>query len=228
MIVRVNAAVLFGHIFRTSAYTIPMKTLKCDLIIGIIVVIITGTLAHFVYEWTGKNEIAGLFVPVNESVWEHMKLLFFPMLLYALFATRRLKGAYPCIGSSFCFGILAGTLLIPLFFYAYTAVCGRNIFILDIATFLISVILAFRLTFWLAQSCRTKSYAPLLYALTAALFVCFAVFTQHPPDGKLFEDPTVSQGSSVPPHTIESSSRRQSFAAAPCPTAAPFRAPLCI
>lgn len=170
-----------------------MKTLKCCLIIGIIVVIITGTLAHFVYEWTGNNSVAGLFVPVNESVWEHMKLLFFPMLLYAVSARHKLKGAYPCIGASFCFGILAGTLLIPILFYAYTAVCGKNYFVLDIATFVLSVILAFWLTFRLAQSCRANPYAPLLYALTAALFVCFAVFTYHPPDGKLFDDPTVSQ-----------------------------------
>ena len=43
-----------------------------------------GTLLHFLYEWTGESKIAALFSGVNESTWEHMKLLFWPMLLYAI------------------------------------------------------------------------------------------------------------------------------------------------
>lgn len=58
------------------------KCLKTYTIIGVFFVLAAGSLAHFLYDWTGSNAIAGLFVPVNESVWEHMKLLFFPMLLY--------------------------------------------------------------------------------------------------------------------------------------------------
>ena len=62
-----------------------MKNLKLDMIIGIIFVSAIGTLWHFVYEWSGQNFIVGFFFPVNESTWEHMKMLFFPMLLYSLY-----------------------------------------------------------------------------------------------------------------------------------------------
>ena len=62
-----------------------MKALKRDIGIGIVFSVIVGTLAHFVYEWTGKNPIAAIFFPIDESVWEHVKLLFFPTLLYGLF-----------------------------------------------------------------------------------------------------------------------------------------------
>ena len=72
-----------------------MKQLKTDTIIGILFVIITGTLSHFFYDWSGNSRIAGFVTPVNESVWEHMKLLFFPMLLYALFMIFRLREEYP-------------------------------------------------------------------------------------------------------------------------------------
>ncbi|MDD7025196.1 MAG: DUF6512 family protein, partial [Oscillospiraceae bacterium] len=58
-----------------------MNKLKCYTITGILFVIITGTISHFVYEWSQNNFILGLFFPVNESTWEHMKLLFFPMLI---------------------------------------------------------------------------------------------------------------------------------------------------
>ena len=50
-------------------------------ITGVILVSIVGTVAHFIYDWTGQNPIIGLITAVNESTWEHMKLLFFPMVL---------------------------------------------------------------------------------------------------------------------------------------------------
>ena len=46
---------------------------------------ILGTLLHFTYEWSQNNAIVGLFSAVNESTWEHLKLLFFPMLFLTLF-----------------------------------------------------------------------------------------------------------------------------------------------
>lgn len=96
-----------------------MKQLKCFIIIGIVFVLIAGSLAHFLYDWTGRNDIVGLFTPINESIWEHMKLLFFPMLLYTLLMIFKFKDNRLCIASSFSFGILAGTFLIPILYYAY-------------------------------------------------------------------------------------------------------------
>lgn len=171
-----------------------MKQLKRCTVIGIIFVIITGSLAHFLYGWSNHNHIAGLFTPVNESIWEHMKLLFFPMLLYSLFMMIRLKQEYPCITSALCFGILAGTFLIPFFYYAYTFVLGKHIFILDIGTFILSVIIAFWLSYKLTLSCRLKEYTILLCILVCILFACFMVFTYHAPNFAIFQDPSTAKG----------------------------------
>lgn len=167
-----------------------MKHLKRCTIIGIIFVLITGTLAHFLYDWSGNNHIVGLFTPINESIWEHMKLLFFPMLLYSLILIFTLQKKYSCITSSLCFGITAGTLLIPILYYAYTYLLGKDMFILDIATFIMSIIIAFRLSYKLTLSCKLERYTLLLCCLVCILFICFIIFTYHPPDMKLFEDPT--------------------------------------
>lgn len=163
-----------------------MKTLKCCLIIGIIVVIITGTLAHFVYEWTGNNSVAGLFVPVNESVWEHMKLIFFPMLFYSIFASAKLKADYPYIASSLCFSILIGTLLIPVLFYAYTYILGKNFLVLDIIIFALSTALAFFAAYKFAVSCHFRFHSILLYCLTGILLILFILFTYQPPETEIF------------------------------------------
>ena len=53
-------------------------------IVGLLFTLLTGFLLHFVYEWSGDNPLVGLFSPVNESVWEHLKLLFFPILAYSI------------------------------------------------------------------------------------------------------------------------------------------------
>ncbi len=169
-----------------------MKALKRYTIIGIVFVLATGTLFHFLYDWTGQNEIIGLFTPINESIWEHMKLLFFPMSAYALIMIIKFHTKYPCITASLCTGILAGTLFIPLFYYAYTTVLGTNLFIIDISIFILSILIAFLLSYRLTRSGKLGAYTLLLCVFVCILLVCFIIFTNHPPDTTLFQDPTAS------------------------------------
>jgi len=49
------------------------KLFKFELL-GFVFCCILGTLSHFFYDWSGQNIIVGMFCPVNESVWEHLKL----------------------------------------------------------------------------------------------------------------------------------------------------------
>ena len=128
-----------------------MKNFKCSVLIGIIFVILTGSLAHFLYNWSELNYLVGLFTPVNESIWEHMKLLFFPMLLYSLIIIYQFRECHLCTVSSFCFGIIVGTLLIPFFYYTYTFILGKDIFLFDIGFEYFNFFLAFLQAFSLLQ-----------------------------------------------------------------------------
>ena len=100
-------------------------------ILGFFFVSITGTLAHFLYDFSDQNCIVGLFTPVNESTWEHMKLIFFPMLLYSLFTISKLHEQYPCVKNGLFIGMIIGTFLIPILFYAYTSVLCYKKLIID-------------------------------------------------------------------------------------------------
>ena len=60
-----------------------------NIILGMFPVAILGTLSHFVYGLSGENRFIGLFFPVNESTWEHMKLAFFPMLLFTMYVSSK-------------------------------------------------------------------------------------------------------------------------------------------
>lgn len=167
-----------------------MKRLKHYTVIGIFFVIILGTLFHFLYDWTNKNFIIGLFTPINESVWEHMKLIFFPMLIYSFIMILTLKKGYPSIIPSLCFGILSGTLLVPIFFYIYTFILGKNIFIFDFATFMLSIIIAFFAVYKFTLSDSLQPYTILLCCLVCIFLISFIIFTFYPPAIKIFEDPT--------------------------------------
>ena len=173
-----------------SAYNTIMNKLKCYTIIGTIFVIITGTISHFIYEWSGNNFILGFFFPVSESTWEHMKLCFFPMLIYSLFMNQRLKEDYPCVTSSLLFGILFGTFLIPAIFYTYTGILGRNLLPLDIITFMSSIIFAFIAVYRLTHSCKMSSFAFPFGLLVSVMAVCFFTFSYNPPNIGFFISPT--------------------------------------
>ena len=166
-----------------------MKKLKIYTILGIIFVIALGSLAHFFYEWSNNNFLIGLFTPVNESTWEHMKLIFFPMLLFSLIYIPKLKETYPCIISAFPFGLLTGTFLIPVFFYTYTGFLGYNVFILDILSFVFAVITAFYTIFKSTISCKVNKYTNILCIIVYILSLCFFIFTLWPLNIGLFAIP---------------------------------------
>jgi len=170
----------------SASYIRSMNRLKRFTIVGIIFVLIWGSISHFVYEWSGDNLFVGFFFPINESVWEHMKLCFFPMLLYSFYMNRKLKSDYPCITSALLFGILLSTFLIPILFYTYSGILGRNYTFLDISTFVVSVLVSFFVIYKLTLSCKMEPYTALLKSAILAMTVCFILFTYLPPDLGIF------------------------------------------
>ena len=110
-------------------------------IFSIIFTFILGTILHFTYEWSGENKIVGLFSSVNESTWEHLKLLYFPMLLTIIIGIFYFKKDVPNFLCSKTIGIVVALTFTVIFFYTYTGVLGKNIAIIDIASFFIATIL---------------------------------------------------------------------------------------
>ena len=86
-----------------------------------------GTLLHFVYDWSGGSTLAAAFSAVNESTWEHMKLLFFPALVFSVVQVWALGRTYPDLLEVRAISVLAGLALIPTLFYTYTGVLGFHV-----------------------------------------------------------------------------------------------------
>ncbi len=166
-----------------------MNKLKKYFLFGAIFVSILGTFLHFAYSLSGENLIVGLFTPVSESIWEHTKLIFFPMIFCAIFFKIKLKKDYPYAPSALVYGALLGILLIISLFYTYSGILGRNYAFADISTFYISVICSFIASYKKASLCKTKKYAKLLNILAIAVTILFFGFTVSPPDIPLFITP---------------------------------------
>lgn len=166
-----------------------MNSLKSYIIKGIIFVSVIGTLLHFAYSLSGNNFAVGLFTPVNESIWEHTKLLFFPMLIYSLYFSKKIKDDYHCVLSAMNLGALSGVLLIIVLFYTYSGIIGDNIAFADIAIFYISVITSFYIAYKAMLSCKIDKYNVALQILSIVLVCLFITFTLYPPNIPLFIKP---------------------------------------
>ncbi|KIR02984.1 hypothetical protein P261_01799 [Lachnospiraceae bacterium TWA4] len=155
-----------------------MNDLKKNMFVGFIFVSILGTLWHFIYDWSGNNLILGWFAPINESTFEHMKLIFFPALLYLPISTYFLKETYPYIRNALSYGILVGTIFIPTFFYTYSGILGKNYMIIDISSFYLATFVTFYTTYLWSKSNR-KINSIGFYLLYLCIFI-FILFTYNP------------------------------------------------
>ena len=99
---------------------------------------IVGTLWHFIYQWTGNNRLVALVCPVNESPWEHLKLLWFPFLLWCLINLRSTKGQSGA-WARHCVGAITGIGVITAVFFTYKGIIGRDVMALDIISFILGV-----------------------------------------------------------------------------------------
>ena len=156
---------------------------------GFAVATFGGTILHFLYDQTGGNILAAPFSGVNESTWEHMKLLFWPLFLFAL--VQRLffrdQKNYWCVKLA---EILLGLVLIPVLFYTYNGVFGKSPDWINIAIFYISAALVFLFERWAFKRNQLLCKYPRVFLAAICLIgALFVVFTFMPPQIPLFRDP---------------------------------------
>ena len=174
---------------------------------GMLFTLLFGNLLHFVYDWTGQAGWAAYLSAVNESTWEHMKLLFFPMLVLVLFLFFKLPEQSPIPVALYRVpgptGLLAGLAAIPALFYTYTGILGKSVGVVNILIFQAAVLLAYFVSASLQKSARLSSVPfqilGILLHLLAAL--AFLFFTSSPPALPLFVDPT-NGTRGIPPKTL--------------------------
>ena len=161
-------------------------------LLGFAVTSLGGTILHFLFEWLGKAAWIAPFSGVNESTWEHMKLLFWPTFIFAIVESFffRDRENFWCVKLR---GILLGITLIPVLFYTYNGVIGKSPDWINIAIFFISAAIAYIYETRLFNAdklyCRSQKWNIIALCFVALLFVVFTFLT---PQIEIFRDPLTS------------------------------------
>jgi hypothetical protein len=160
---------------------------------GIPVLFAVGGLTHFLYEWSGNQIFAGLFTPVNESVWEHLKMSFWPNLLwwllgYLLFFKKvRIQPAQWILSCGV--SLIVAPLVIVSFFYTYTGALGIESLALDIFSLFLGLAAAQVLAYYTYKNVNCSLSCLILSVIVIGLLAAaFLLFTFDPPHLPLFLD----------------------------------------
>lgn len=164
-----------------------MKSITKWQIAGFIFTSAAGILLHFLFDLSGSSIVVAAFSAVNESIWEHMKLLFFPMFIFAIIESRYADSNFWCI--KLC-GIILGVVLIPILYYFINGAFGKTPDWINIAIFFITAAISYIVENYLFKkdALMCKSSRGALATLWIVAFI-FVMFTFVPPQIPLFQDP---------------------------------------
>ncbi|KMT22225.1 DUF6512 family protein [Clostridium cylindrosporum] len=169
------------------------KKAKKWILIGIPIISIVGSLMHFAYEWSGNLALVGLFTPVNESIWEHLKMAFFPTLAWWILGYLIYRGDFSFNTRTWLSSAVVASITAPLvvvtFYYTYTGAFGIESLVLDIFSLFLGIFIGQILGLHLY---RYGKFNPLvsgvLYLILILVILAFIVFTFNPPHIPLFLD----------------------------------------
>ena len=160
-----------------------MSRLSKAALITFVVATLAGSCLHFVYAlW--PNGLTALLAPVNESLWEHVKILYWPCLLSGVLLVRREPES---LGARAFSLLLSAAVMLGVGYLYHVVLEGDSLFF-DVALYVLVMAAFFLLPCFLRTPVWSRTrllWVVLVPALGAATFV----FTWCPPDGLLFRDP---------------------------------------
>lgn len=166
------------------------------LIISIIVSITLGVLLHYTYELSNCNPLVGIFSATNESVWEHLKLSYFPILIVSVFEYFILGNNVNNFIASKMFGIVFTIVFTISVFYIYSGVIGKSSFIIDIIIYIVGIVLAQIISYKIMElpSLNLEVYSIFILIVIG---ISFIIFTINPLKIQLFKDPIYKEYGSI-------------------------------
>lgn len=167
------------------------KVIKAQLIV-ILFSLILGTLLHFTYEWSGNNLFVGSFSAVNESIWEHLKLVFYPMIIAMIVEYFFIKENVNNYIEAKTIGIFTAISFIVIAFFTYSGIIGTSIIVIDILIFIFSIILGECIAYKLMKRKNESTVLSTSLSIIILIFflLCFMIFTYLPLEVNLFRDIT--------------------------------------
>lgn len=160
-----------------------MKTTTKTMIIAFLLATAAGVVIHNLYSWF-PNPFFALLSPVRESLWEHIKLLFYPLLVVSLIFSRGEKASRTTWLLSL---LLVCAILLGVSYIYHVTLRGEN-FIVDLIMYVVLMAAGFLLPRLLWPLGEKPWAQKLAVPLTALLWALIVWFSFYPPEGALFAD----------------------------------------
>ncbi|WP_224037215.1 DUF6512 family protein [Clostridium gelidum] len=175
-------------------YTNSIKP-KLWILIGIPIIFLFGSLMHFAYDLSGHSTIVGIFTPVNESIWEHLKLSVYPTFLWWIIGFFILDDVPTYRWFRCCvFSVIVSPIVITSFYYTYTGALGIHSLFLDIFSLFLGLLISQCFALHLYNRAKIEKFDFYLSILISLLIVItFTIFTFSPPKLPIFMDPITQQ-----------------------------------
>lgn len=163
------------------------------ILLGIPALFVIGSLFHFIYEWTGKNIIIGLISPIDESIFQHIKMVIVPLIcwwtLYYYFKGRKDSISEEKWFSGGVASLISSMILIPSIFYLYTGALGIESLIVDILILFVSLLCGQLLGLHFYRHSKGID-ATLALCIFVFIISLSAIFTLYPPNIPFFISPS--------------------------------------
>ena len=157
-----------------------------ELIIISILVVCLGTSMHFVHHLSCFNHFMGYIFPIVETVWEHMKMIFYPMLLLGIYLSISRKDISQISGP-----IIAGITGFPICqaaFYSYWIFTKTSILWVDMITYIVLMIGLIFGANQLNKNNNVRQLWPVCIFAAIAVAIIVGYLTYHPADMIFFEE----------------------------------------
>lgn len=142
-----------------------------------------GSAWHFLYDLF-PNPLTALLAPVNESIWEHLKLTFWPFLAAAVVMTRREEDRQAA-WSGFLLALLVMPLIVAAGYYLLRDGFGVSGMAVDIGLYIVAMALGFGI----AARWRNGKWTGILIVLVSFFAVCLLLFSIQAPELPIFQPP---------------------------------------
>lgn len=173
----------------TSASSNSTRTVPRWGIAGAAFIVLSGSALHFAFDWSGGWRPVALLAAVNESIWEHLKLAFWPGLLWAAIERARMRPVPNGFWATKGLALVVPPVLIVAIFSTYTALLGRNLFALDIGTFVAAVVAGQLVSTLLLMAGTARGVLAVTGRIALAVqALAFATLTYYPPAFGIFVD----------------------------------------
>ena len=163
-----------------------LSTIKKISVIGLTILTF---LTHFIYTWF-PNTLFSIFFPVNESIWEHMKLIFTTIMIYGLIEYFIIKYNNLKYNNYLLSVFISALSSIPIYLIIFLPFYynGINNMFVYISVMITTYIICSYISYYILNLRKIKYQNTISIVLIIICYVIFGYLTYNPLKNRIFLD----------------------------------------